>query len=127
MFNLLDDIIDKDSLSDLATQDIPILPLRGTVAYPFIIMPLNIGVPRSTKLIKWAAKEGSLIGLVTSKQPEIDEPTPEQLHEVGVLARIHRVLRADKDTDTHQIVLQGIERMPQNNSLSDPLQRNHLL
>jgi ATP-dependent Lon protease len=111
MFNLLDDIIDKDSLADLESQDIPILPLRGTVAYPFIIMPLNIGVPRSTKLIKWAAKESSLIGLVTSKQPEVDEPTPEQLHEVGVLARIHRVTRADKDTDTYQVVFQGIERI----------------
>jgi ATP-dependent Lon protease len=66
-------------------------------------------VPRSTKLIKWAVKEGSLIGLVTSQEPEIDEPTPDQLHRKGVVARIHRVVRSDGDT--LQVIVQGIERI----------------
>jgi ATP-dependent Lon protease len=89
-------------------SELPILPLRGTVAFPFIIMPLSIGVPRSVNLIRGAIKEDSLVGLVVSKQPELEEPSPEQLHEVGVLARIHRVVRGEKDS--LQVIVQGIER-----------------
>ncbi len=109
MFSLLDDISERNELTELVSEELPILPLRGTVAFPFIILPLSIGVPRSTTLIKMAMDEGSLIGLVTSKEPEVDEPTPEQLHDVGVVARIHRVIRSEKDT--LQVIVQGIERI----------------
>ena len=110
MFSLLDELSDNSDIQDLNEVDeLPILPLRGTVAFPFIILPLSIGVPRSTKLIKWAVKEGSLIGLVTSKQPEIDEPEPNQLHTTGVVARVHRVVRSEKDT--LQVIVQGMERL----------------
>lgn len=112
MFNLLDDLLEeRKNLTELIDGDIPVLPLRGTVAFPFIIMPLNIGVPRSLKLVNWAVKEGSLIALVTSKHPDVDEPTPDQLYDIGVLARIHRVMRSDRDSSTQQIIVQGIERI----------------
>ncbi len=107
MFSLLDDT--PEQLDELTEEELPILPLRGTVAFPYIILPLSIGVPRSTKLIRWAVDEGSLIGLVTSKQPEIDEPEPDQLHRIGVVARIHRVIRSEKDT--LQVIVQGVERI----------------
>jgi ATP-dependent Lon protease len=110
MFSLLDDVIEPKELVDQLEKPIPILPLRGTVAFPFMILPLTIGVPRSTKLINWAVKEGSLIGLMTSRQPEIDEPYPDQLQQIGVVARIHRVVRGDKD-NTQQVIVQGIERI----------------
>jgi len=110
MFSLLDELSDNTDIQDLNEVDeLPILPLRGTVAFPYIILPLSIGVPRSTKLIKWAVKEGSLIGLVTSKHPEIDEPEPDQLHTTGVVARVHRVVRSEKDT--LQVIVQGMERI----------------
>jgi ATP-dependent Lon protease len=109
MFSLLDDSLEHPELEDFVNEELPILPLRGTVAFPFIILPLGIGVPRSTKLIKWAVKEGSLVGLITSKEPEVDEPTPDQLHQKGVVARIHRVVRSDGDT--LQVIVQGIERI----------------
>ncbi len=109
MFSLLDDTFEHEELKELISDELPILPLRGTVAFPFIILPLSIGVPRSTKLIKSAVDEGSLIGLVTSKEPEIDEPQPNQLHNIGVVARIHRVVRSEKDT--LQVIVQGVERI----------------
>ncbi len=110
MFSLLDDSTEPTNVQELIQEAIPILPLRGTVAFPFIIMPLSIGVPRSTKLIKWAVKEGSLIGLITSKRPELDEPEPDQLYEKGVVARIHRVVRGGEG-DTLQVIVQGVERV----------------
>ena len=50
MFSLLDELSDNSDIQDLnQVEELPILPLRGTVAFPFIILPLSIGVPRSTK------------------------------------------------------------------------------
>jgi ATP-dependent Lon protease len=109
MLNILKDLEEQKDKAEVVVDELPILPLRGTVAFPFIILPLSIGVARSTKLIKWVVNEGSLIGLVTSKEPEIDEPGPDQLHSVGVVARIHRVVRGEGDT--LQIIVQGIERI----------------
>lgn len=112
MLNFLDDITEQDDINDLVVDEIPILPLRGTVAYPFVVLPLSIGVERSTELVKWAVDNGSLIGLVTSKEPKLDEPDPEQLHQVGIVARIHRVIRSDSNgNDTLQIIVQGLERI----------------
>lgn len=110
MFSLLDDLSQQHKVSDQSLENLPILPLRGTVAFPFMILPLSIGVARSTKLVKWAVEEGSLIGMVTSKQPEIDEPDPDQLHDIGVIARIHRVVKNEKD-NTLQVIVQGVERI----------------
>ncbi len=108
MFSLFDEIKNPGEGGEIFPTELPILPLRGTVAFPFIITPLSIGVPRSVSLIRSAIKDDSLIGLVVSKKPEIEEPGPEDLYEVGVLARIHRVVRGEKDS--LQIIVQGVER-----------------
>ena len=110
MFSLLDDSPERADLKELIVDSLPVLPLRATVAFPYIILPLSIGVPRSTRLIKWAVKEGSLIGLITSKEPEVDEPEADQLHTKGVVARIHRVVRGGEG-DTLQVIVQGLERI----------------
>jgi ATP-dependent Lon protease len=106
---MTDDLIEQIESKDIVVDELPILPLRGTVAFPFIILPLSIGVARSNKLIKWAVNEGSLVGLVTSKEPENDEPGPDQLYTTGVVARIHRVVRGEGET--LQVIVQGIERI----------------
>jgi len=108
MFNLFEDVTKELDSEEALPEELPILPLRGTVAFPFIIMPLSIGVPRSTKLIKTAVQNNSMIGLVVSREPELDEPDPDQLYTTGVIARIHRVVRSEKGT--LQVIVQGIER-----------------
>lgn len=110
MFSLLDEMISQTEADadDLFPSELPILPLRGTVAFPFIIMPLSIGVARSVKLIKTANQQDNIIGLVVSKDPDIDEPSFDQLHDVGVVARIHRVIRSEKGS--LQVIVQGLER-----------------
>ncbi|HMR66134.1 MAG TPA: endopeptidase La [Anaerolineae bacterium] len=112
MFNMLDDLQHSIDNRDIVVDELPILPLRGIVAYPFVILPLSIGVPRSVDLVKWAVEEGSLIGLVTSKEPKLEEPNPDQLHQVGIVAKIHRVVRSDaSNKGTLQIIVQGLERI----------------
>ena len=107
MFSSFDDLLNQ-SESPSIPEELPILPLRGTVAFPFIIMPLSIGVSRSVQLVKSAVQGEGLIGLVVSKAPDIDEPDPDQLYETGVIARIHRVVPGNNES--LQVVVQGIER-----------------
>ncbi len=109
MFNMFEDLSPQVTSLASIPEELPILPLRGTVAFPFIILPLNIGIERSVKLIQAAVEEDeNLIGLVVSKEPELEEPDPEKLHTTGVVARIHRVVRGDKGS--LQVIVQGLER-----------------
>ncbi|HEY63786.1 MAG TPA: endopeptidase La [Caldilineae bacterium] len=89
-------------------EELPILPLRNTVAVPFAIMPLAVGIPRSVKLVEDALAGDRLIGLVAMKDPSIEEPMPGEIYEVGTVALIHKVIRTSDGT--LQVVIQGLER-----------------
>ena len=89
-------------------SDLPILPLRSTLAYPFSVMPLAIGIPRSMRLIEDALQGDRLIGLVGMPDAKMEEPLPGQMYETGTMANIQNVSRTpDK---TLQVVVQGMER-----------------
>lgn len=87
---------------------LPILPLRGLVVYPFTAVPLTVGQPRSIKLVDEVMSSDRMIGLVAAKQPEIENPGPEDLYTVGTAATIHRMFRAPDGTI--RLVIQGIAR-----------------
>ena len=87
---------------------LPILTVRNTVVFPLTALPLTVGIARSVKLIEDARKGDRLIGLLTSKDPSIDEPKPGQIYETGTLAKVSHVLRTPDDT--LQVVVQGVER-----------------
>jgi len=87
---------------------LPILPLRNTVAFPFGMMPLTIGIPRSVELIENALKGDRLIGLVATRFPELEAPQPGQVYEVGTVAKVEHVTRS-KDK-TMQVIVHGLER-----------------
>ncbi|MDP4727049.1 MAG: endopeptidase La [Desulfobacterales bacterium] len=89
-------------------SELPILPLRNTVAFPFSMMPLSVGIPRSVNLVNDALKGDRLIGLVGMKYPEIEEPLPGQTYEVGTIAKVEHVTRSADDS--LQVIVQGIER-----------------
>jgi ATP-dependent Lon protease len=89
-------------------KELPILPLRDMVAFPFSVIPLAVTSARSVKLIEDALKAESLIGLVASKDPAVEEPVPGQVHEIGTIARILRVAR--EGDGVMQVVVQGLER-----------------
>jgi ATP-dependent Lon protease len=89
-------------------EEVAILPLRNTVAYPFSVLPLTVGIPRSVKLVEDAMQGHHVIGLVSMKNPGIDEPQPGETFEIGTVAEIHRVLRAEeKDL---RVIVEGLER-----------------
>ena len=67
--------------ADVGGADIPselaILPLRGVVVYPLTAVPLNVGQARSIQLVDDAVAGNRIIGLVASKDPELEEPSPD--------------------------------------------------
>ncbi|GAB4407311.1 MAG: endopeptidase La [Anaerolineales bacterium] len=90
-------------------EELPILPLRNTVALPFAMIPLAVGIPRSVRLVEDALAGNHLIGLMAMKDPEIEEPLPGQIYEVGTVAYIHRVIHSDDGN--LQVIVQGLERI----------------
>ena len=91
-------------------QTISILPLRDSVAFPFTMAPLSVGIVQSIMLVEDAVKGDHLIGLLASKDPDEHNPMPGQLYDVGTVARIHRILRCSLDEKKLNLIIEGIER-----------------
>jgi ATP-dependent Lon protease len=89
-------------------KEVPILPLRNTVVYPFSVVPLTVGIPRSVKLIEDALEGDRLVGLLAMKDPSVEEPQPEQIYEIGSVAKVYRAVKAPDNT--MQVIVQGLER-----------------
>ncbi len=88
--------------------NLPILPLRGLVVYPQTAVPLTIGQPRSIRLVDDVVVGEKLIGLVTARDPEIENPGPDDLYRVGTVGMIHRMFRAPDGTI--RLLVQGVNR-----------------
>ena len=100
---------DADQPQVKIPDSLPILPLRGLVVYPETAVPLTIGQPRSIRLVDdVVAGEDRLIGLVTSRDPELEIPEPKDLYEIGTVAMIHRLFRAPDGTI--RLLVQGTAR-----------------
>jgi ATP-dependent Lon protease len=89
-------------------KELPILPLRNLVVYPQTGLPLTIGQPRSIKLIDEAVSNNRLIGLVATKNPELENPNAEDLYQIGTVGMVDRLFRAPDGTI--RLIVQGIER-----------------
>jgi ATP-dependent Lon protease len=88
---------------------LPILPLRDMVAYPGTLTPLAVGQERSIRLIDDVLSGNRMVALVTSREPELDEPTPTQLHNVGVAGVVARMLKVPDGTI--RILVEGAQRV----------------
>jgi len=88
---------------------LPILPLRGLVIYPMTAVPIRVGQPRSVQLVDDAVSDNNIIGLVASRDPEIESPTPDQVYRVGTAAAVHRLAKAPDGTLT--LIVQGLVRV----------------
>ncbi|WP_130734155.1 endopeptidase La [Flavobacterium sp. J27] len=89
-------------------NDLPILSLRNTVLFPGVVIPITAGRDKSIKLINDANAGGKVIGVVAQIDEEIEEPTPADVHHIGTVARIIRVLKMPDGNTT--VILQGKKR-----------------
>jgi ATP-dependent Lon protease len=86
----------------------PLLPVRDSVVFPHMMIPLFVGRDRSLRAVDEALEADNHIVIVTQKEPEIREPTPEDLYNVGTLASIARMLRMPDGTTS--ILVEGLQR-----------------
>jgi ATP-dependent Lon protease len=90
-------------------ERIAILPLRNSVLFPMSVVPINVGRPRSVRLVEeLVGTESALLGVLTQKNPDTVEPTFADLYSVGTLARVVKVIRLGPSN--YSVVLNGLGR-----------------
>ena len=90
-------------------DELPILPLRNTVLFPGVVIPITIGREKSLQLIKAANQGKKLLGVVCQKNHDLDDPGFSDLHSTGTLAHIVRLLKMPDGSNT--VILQGRKRI----------------
>jgi len=96
--------INKEVLPEI----LPILPLRNTVLFPGVVIPITAGRDKSIKLINDANKGSKVIGVVSQKDETIEDPTAKDIFETGTVARILKVLKMPDGNTT--VIIQGKKR-----------------
>ncbi|MCE3259336.1 MAG: lon [Bacteroidetes bacterium] len=100
---------DEDTMQNEKIPEIlPILPLRNTVLFPGVVIPITVGRDKSIQLIKDYNKGDKTIGVVAQKSDTIEEPTADDLYKVGTVAFIIKMLRMPDGNTT--IIIQGKRR-----------------
>jgi ATP-dependent Lon protease len=98
---------------------LPILPLRNMVLFPGVVIPITVGRDKSIHLIKDANLGTKIVGVVAQKNDAIEDPKPEDLHTVGTVANIIKVLKMPDGNTT--VIIQGKKRFKINKFLqSEP-------
>lgn len=110
-FSMIADIEgDFGDLSDMnLPESTPILPVRNLVLFPGVVSPIMIGRESSITLVKRAEKNGTIIGIICQKDPEVEEPSRNDLHEYGVYARVVKILTLPNGSMT--AIVQGLGRL----------------
>ncbi|MCM1030788.1 MAG: endopeptidase La [Oscillibacter sp.] len=96
---------------------LPILPLRNTVLFPGVIIPINIGRDKSLKLIQYAYKENAFVGVIAQKDTNTENPGLNDLYKIGTVASILKILEMPDGTTT--AIMQGKKRFELEDILYD--------
>ena len=99
-----EEALEKENLPEV----LPILPLTNTVLFPGVVIPINAGRDKSIKLINDANKSNKLIGVVAQKDIKIENPSIENIFNIGTVAKILRVLKMPDGNTT--VIIQGKKR-----------------
>ncbi|MFU1855449.1 endopeptidase La [Sphingobacterium sp. NGMCC 1.201703] len=105
-------LLTQQDEDDMANAEIPealsILPLRNTVLFPGVVIPITVGRDKSIKLVKEAYKGNKTIGVVSQKDMTVEDPGFEELNKVGTVAHIIKVLQMPDGNTT--VIIQGKQR-----------------
>ncbi|MEN8789121.1 MAG: endopeptidase La [Flavobacteriaceae bacterium] len=99
---------EEEMNNETLPQTLPILPLRNTVLFPGVVIPITAGRDTSINLIKDANKGAKVIGVVAQRDEETENPGIKDIHRLGTVARILRVLKMPDGNTT--VILQGKKR-----------------
>jgi ATP-dependent Lon protease len=90
-------------------EQVGVLPLRDAVTFPDMLIPLNVGQPRSIELINDVLRGDRSIVMVASRTPDVEAPGPDDLYSVGVLGTVARMIRVPDGT--LRVLIQGAQRV----------------
>lgn len=99
---------DDENLADTIPDEVPILPLRNTVLFPGVVIPITVGREKSIKAVNDSYKSDKLVGVVSQKNSNIEEPAVEDLENFGTIARIIKQIKMPDGGIT--VIIQGRQR-----------------
>ncbi len=100
---------DESAIDEFVVPDsLPILPLRNTVLFPGVVIPITVGRERSLKLVREVYANKGLLGAVSQIDYEVEEPEVDDMHKIGTVAQIIKILEMPDGTTT--VILQGKKR-----------------
>ncbi|PWT70323.1 MAG: endopeptidase La [Bacteroidetes bacterium] len=100
---------DGENLTEIEVpKELPVLPLRNTVLFPGVVLPITVGRDKSIKAVNDAYKTDKLIGVLAQKDSNIEDPTITDLEDVGTVARIIKLIKMPDGGTT--VILQGRRR-----------------
>src|SRR5437870_13072721 len=100
---------DSESMDGIEVPDeISLLPLRNTVLFPGVVLPITVGRDKSIKAVNDAYKADRLIGVLAQKDSNIEDPSVSDLEDVGTVARIIKMIKMPDGGTT--VILQGKRR-----------------
>ncbi|CAN5814553.1 endopeptidase La [soil metagenome] len=91
-------------------ETLPLLPLRNSVVFPASVVPINVGRARSVRLVEeLLEKERAVVGIVSQRDSDVDEPVFDDLYRIGTVARVVKVIRIGPSN--YSVVLHGLARL----------------
>lgn len=112
MFNISgnkqSDRSDSRPQTDAGSRSYPVLPVRDTVLFPHAVLPLTVGRESSIHLIESLGEQRTIV-VVAQRDPRVDTPAPEELHEWGTLATVHKVVKMPNQS--RFVFTEGTERV----------------
>jgi ATP-dependent Lon protease len=110
-----DDEDDVDMKKSEMPKELPILPLRNTVLFPGVILPITVGRKKSIKLVNDIYKADRIIGTVAQKDAKVNEPEEQDIYNTGTVAHILKVLEMPDGSTS--VIIQGRQRFNINQML----------
>lgn len=100
---------DEDAMNNEETpNELPILPIKNTVLFPGVVLPITVGRDKSIKLVQDAYKGNRTVGVCSQKDQSVEDPAFEDLNSIGTIARIIRLLKMPDGSTT--VIIQGKKR-----------------
>ena len=107
----------EDNDTQVIPDEIPLLPLRNTVLFPGVVLPITVGRDKSLKAVSDAYKADKLIGVIAQKDSSVEETTVSDLEEIGTVAKIAKMIKMPDGGTT--IIIQGKKRFKVEEITSD--------
>lgn len=108
---------DADITESEFPGELPILSLRNNVLFPGVVLPISIGRPKSIKLIRDVYNSDRIVGTVAQKDPEVDDPGFDDLHKIGTIGQIVKLLEMPDGSTT--AIIQGKRRIELTEQITD--------